>query len=223
MMTKTWLNGLSLMGTLLSVTCCGGHLDLGDDSRGMTAGDSGLEATTGGKKNVATETAGGSTNDPANDETLAGAGGTEGCTAGSIHVALGTERANSDFDFTSRCASNTAVTSLDPFAYLVDSKLLLAACASSEPGSPGLRIVASEVTGSGHYSINSVALTDPNLEHWSHEGALPATELGWTTNVDELGAVGEMVSGTYAGQLTSGTEVANLMGTFSLCRGPDGP
>jgi hypothetical protein len=224
MTAKAWLKGVGLLGTLLNVTACGGHLDLGDDSRDMTAGKTGFEADSGGAKNEASEMvggAGGANNQPTNNQPLGGADSIGSCTVGLIHVALGTEVANSDFDYTSRCASDADATNLDPFAYLVDSVLVLSACASSEPGSPSLRIVASEVTGSGHYSINSVSLTDPELKQWSYEGSTPSNQLGWTTNVDELGAVDATTSGTYAGRLTSGDDVAHLMGTFRLCRGPD--
>jgi hypothetical protein len=226
MTTKAWLNGVGLLGALLSATGCGGHLDLGDDGRGTTAGGSGLDAGSGGSKNDSTNNelvggTGGSKNDSMNDEQVGGADSTGSCTVGLIHVALGTEVANSDFDYTSRCASDSDATHLDPFAYFVGSALVLSACASSEPGSPRLRIVASDVTGAGHYSTNSVSLTDRNRRLWAYEGSAPSTQLGWTTKVDELSAVDEAVSGTYAGQLTSASDVANLMGTFSLCRGPD--
>lgn len=203
MLDDRWWGALMLVGPLL-LTACSSTVETSPATK--TRPDS-ADVTSG---------ASGEPMDASQSETPDAAA----CQASMIHVALGEPQGNSDFDFKSVCPGAGAGPVV-PVANFAGGELMIAGCASADEGSPGLRLAVQGASGPDQYSTNAIEFVDPALRGWSYAGSAPSTKLGWTTTISSIGPVGGLVTGTYIGALTSGGDTAQLMGYFSVCRGPD--
>ncbi len=150
-------------------------------------------------------------------------GGPVTCPGGYVHVAVGTNVVNYDFDALAACAVDVGGASgaVGYFVGASSGELVIAGCTNSGTTSQGIRIVVSGVTGTGPYNTNAVSFVDRELVSWSYGGTQPSNLSGWTTTVTTFDPVGGIVEGTYIGAVVSGGSTDNLMGHFTVCHVPD--